>query len=316
MVEKIIKQIEQRRAEFYSRDATPRARNNPIASDLGPCAREMALSIVHWNQRPTFDADTKARLERGNLIEDAALRELLQLGIKVRVEWKPFEIKDKAGRIVLRGRVDGFVTEERKDYPFEIKSMMPFIFQKIDTLEDFNRYWWTAKYPRQLQAYLYANNLEEGFFLLDDLAGHWKLIPVNLDFEEMEKILRQCEQVVEHIGNKTLPDFHADPSVCVKCWARGRVCDPPTMRGEGLQLIPDPELEAKLNRRAELDLAATEYDALDRDIKKSIKGKTNLIVGNWLITGEEKDRRGYEVKPMKSWQSKIEKIVDNNVKSA
>lgn len=308
MVEEIIKEIQTRRTEFYSRDTKPRPRNNPIASDLGPCTREMALSIFHWDQRPAFDADTKARLQRGSLIEDAALGELRTLGISARVDRKPFEIKDKQGRIVLRGRVDGFMEHKRKEYPFEIKSMMPFIFQKIDTLEDFNRYWWTAKYPRQVQAYLYANNLEEGFFLLDDLAGHWKLIPIRLDLEEMEKILQQCESTVDHLAKKTLPDFHTDPSVCAKCWARGRVCDPPAMRGEGLQLIPDPELEAKLNRRAELDPAATEYDALDKDIKKSIKGKTNLIVGDWFITGEEKDRKGYEVKASKYWQSKIEKI--------
>src|SRR5262249_37616057 len=203
---------------------------------------------------PQFDVDIKARLDRGSLIEDFVLQELGSLGLKARVDRKPFEILDRQGRLILRGIVDGFISYEGSDVPFEVKSMSPSIFQRINTLEDFKRYSWTAKYPRQLQAYLYHNDLEDGFFLLDDLAGHWKLIPVQLDFEEMEKILQQCEQAVEHIANKTLPDFPSDPQTCLKCWAFGRACNPPFF-SDGMVSIDDPEIEFKLDRRGELEEA-------------------------------------------------------------
>jgi len=314
-VQLLCDEILRRRTESLERRIEKYPRNNPIASDIGECGREMVLSILHWEERGLPSPELKARFERGNLVEDTVLRELSSLGISVRVERQPFEIRDKKGRLVLRGKVDGFVKWEHAEYPMEVKSLDPNVFRQVDSVEDFQRWIWASKYPRQLQAYLYANNLEEGFFLLDDCLGHWKLIPVRLDFAEMEQILQRCERAVEAVENyrsgvgdltRFLPEYHKDPAVCRRCWAFGRVCTPPA-EYHGLVMADDPEFEHALDRRGELQAAHKEYEALEKAIKERVKGQDGIVVGAWLIQGKEIPRKGYTVQETKYWQSKITK---------
>lgn len=313
-VQALCDEILRRRQESLERRIEKYPRTNPIASDIGDCCREMVLSILHWQDRDLPSAELKARFERGNLVEDTVMRELSSLGISVRVERQPFEIRDKKMRLILRGKVDGFVRWQDADYPMEVKSLDPNVFRQVESVEDFQRWTWASKYPRQLQAYLYANNLEEGFFLLDDCMGHWKLIPVKLDFAEMEQILQRCEQAVECVEAiravpdeiLLLPGYHKDPAVCRRCWAFGRVCTPPA-EYHGLVMADDPEFEQALDRRGELQTAHKEYESLDKAIKERVKGQDGVVVGAWLIQGKEIPRKGYTVQDTKYWQTKITK---------
>jgi hypothetical protein len=314
----ICAEIDRRRREALERRIESYPRNNPIASDLGPCAREMTLSILHWQEKPLIGPDLKARFERGNLIEDAVLRELDALGLRARVERTPFEIRDKQGRIALRGRIDGFIEWQGREFPMEVKSLDPNIFRRINTLEDFDRYQWTAKYPRQLHAYLYGKDLEHGFFLLDDCTGRWKLIPVALDFAAMEDILRRCEAAVDAVERirkgapeeTTLPGYHPDAAVCRRCVWFGRLCLPPGVSGNGIAILDAPELEVKLDRRAELEAAADEYDDLDREVKAAVRGQERLVVGNWLVQGKEitRNMKAKEAHVQKGWTTTFERL--------
>jgi len=306
----LIQQIEMRRREALTARVSAYPRSHPIASDLGECEREMVLAIQNWKDRPLPDSELKARFERGNLIENAVVRELADLGFTVRVERTPFELKDKVGRIVVRGRVDGFISVDRKDFPFEVKSLNPNIFARIETADDFNKFHWAAKYPRQLQTYLYGNNLEEGLFLLDDCLGHWKLIPVSLDFEAMEKILKRCENSVAHIAEGTLPDFHKDPSVCFRCWAFGRACNPPINTGAGASVIEDADLQADLDRFGELRETGKEYNSLDGKLKKRFRGIESALCGDWIVRGEQgtKTFKAQEAHTIETWSVKFERL--------
>lgn len=306
-----------RRLESINKDLGPWPKNNPTASDISDCTRETVLAMTNWKDRPTFDPEVRARLERGNVIENIVLRDLALLGYTVRVERVPFEIKDRKGRLICRGRVDGFLDyAKRKTAPIEIKSLNPNIYNQINDQEDFDRYVFFRKYPRQLQTYMYANNFEEGMWLLDDCLGHQKFIPCILDYDRMDKILRQLEEAVDHKEKGTLPDYHKDPSVCLKCWAFKRLCTPPFFSGEGMQLINDPELEEKIKLRATLEPASKEYSRVDKELKEVFKGRDGLVIGNWLVSGEEKIR-AFKAQPAteayqsKSWQTTIEPIKEN-----
>lgn len=313
-VAELCQDIETRRLDALEKRIDAYPRNNPIASDLTDCTRETVLGVLHWKDRPLPDAWLKARFERGNLIENTVLRELADLGYTVRTERTPFEIRDKQGRLVLRGKVDGFLqpAQERTDYPMEVKSVNPNLFNRIATVEDFQRYTYMVKWTRQLQSYLYANNKEEGFFLLDDCLGHWKLLPVSLNYEATERIIKQCEQAVEHLAENTLPDYHTDPAVCRKCWAFGRVCDPP-IEHQGLTILNSEELEQQLERRAELEAARREYEDLDEEIKATVKGKDGLVVGRFLIQGKETIRsyKAQEARQTVGWTTKITAVEPN-----
>ena len=310
-LERLLAEIEWLREEALDRDAQPYPRSNPIASDLGECAREYVLAMTSWQDRLAFPPELIARFARGRLIEDATLRELSALGITVRAERRPFEIKDKRGRVVLRGRVDGFVEWERTQYPMEIKSVNPNLFRGLRTVDDLRRSPFMARWPRQLWAYCYAHDEEAAFFLLDDCLGHWRLIPVALDYGEMEAILQRCEAAVEHRDAGTLPEYHPDPDVCRRCWAYGRACFPPAAR-PGYLATDDPELEAKLERWAALRAGRDEWEDLDEEIKAAVKGKDGLVIGRWLVTGKNQVRR-YKAQPVhdvEAWVAKIEPFTE------
>jgi hypothetical protein len=301
-VEQLCEEIATRRRAKYAELTKPYARSNPIASDISDCARETALAITYWKERPEFPVEVVERMARGNQIENWIIQELTgpPLNYTVRVERQPFELRDKKGRLVNRGRIDGFLSIGRKDFAFEGKSMTPNMFDRIDSQEDFDRYLFFRKYPRQLQAYLIANNLEEGFWVLDDCMGHWKLIPCRLDYDRAEKVLKQCETAVEHLANDTLPPFHSDPQTCLKCWAFKRVCIPPFFAtGEGMQVIDDPELAAKIRRRAELADAANEYNRLDKQLKtvlkEAMKPDQIFLIGDFMVTATEHSKKAYSV---------------------
>jgi len=325
-VKDLCQEIEQRRQQALERKASPYPRNQPVASDLGPCDRELVYQITNWKDRPAFTPYIMARLERGSEIESIIIRELGALGIHVRVERSPFEIKGRNGQVILRGKVDGFIewkdpnTDKKPDvYPFEAKSMNPNVFQGINGIGDLKGFF--AKWPRQVQAYLFGNNMEEGFMLIDDCMGHWKLLPVSLDYQEVEKIVQRCEQTVniaksleahdfsrpkDPIGTP-LPAYHTDPSVCIRCWCFGRVCFPP-LTHEGMdELSPEKadELIPVLDRRNEIEELKTEWGRLDKQAKSMLKGLKQAVVGNYLVQGKEIERKGYKVEDSKYWKTDI-----------
>lgn len=315
----LIREIQDRRAEALDRKGGVYPRNNPVASDLGPCARETALAILHWQERPAFPVDLLARFERGRMIEDTVIRELSALGLYARVERHPFEIRGRNGALLMRGKIDGFLEWQKTDYPMEVKSIDPLLFKRIDALSDFERFGTLAKWPRQLQAYLYANSLSEGFFLLDDCLGHWKLIPVTLDYALMEGILQQCEVAVAAVDeirrgateDETLPPYHAEIATCRRCWAFGRVCQPPNLStGEEVKVLDDPALELHLARREELAPAAKEFERLDEAIKKTFRDIPQTVVGTFLIRGKKQPRhyKAKEACTIDTWVTSIERL--------
>jgi CRISPR/Cas system-associated exonuclease Cas4 (RecB family) len=273
----------------------------------------MVYAVTNWQDRGSFTPDLIERFERGSAIEELARRELRELGYSIKEERQPFEIRDYRGRLLARGIVDGFLVKNRDDYPFEIKSLHPNIFNRIHTMEDFDRYVFFRKYPRQLLTYMYQYNREQGFFLLDDCLGHWKPIPVRLDYEKMERVLKQLEEVAVHLENKTQPDFHPDPTVCTKCTWFKRVCTPPWSAGEGISVIEGVELEAMIRRREELDAAATEWGSIDKKLKETFKAMgirddRNYMIGDFLLTAKKYSRKAYDVKATEYFVYKIDSV--------
>lgn len=310
-------EIERARLADMSRDLGPFPKNNPTASDLSECARETALALLHWQERPPITPELRARFEVGNETEPRVIAAMLRYGLKVVEQQVMFEIKDKSGRLVLRGKIDGKVEWERRRYPFDVKSVNPNAFQRLRTFAEVRDHPFFGKWVRQLWAYEYGHDIETGFLLLDNLLGEWRLIEVPLDFGEMEHILGRCEDAVEAVAriasgaseDEALPAYHYDPAVCRRCWCYGRVCSPPT-KFHGLELISNPDFEAKLDRRGELAEASKEYEALDKEIKETVKGKDGLVIGAWLVQGKEitRQEKAREARTSTFWQAKISRL--------
>lgn len=325
MLEPLFETIAARRREALLRESAPYARSVPIASDIGPCPRETALAILYWQQKPPFDEHLLARLEAGREAEPRDLSKLLAYQLEIVEQQCSFETRDRQGRVILRGRIDGKIKWGGRRVPFDIKTVTPLVFPRLNTVDDLLASPFFQKWAKQLWSYEYLNNIDTGFLLLDDLLGHWKCLEVPLDFDRMEQVLRQCESAVESVEQITrqhvpedqaLPPYHPDADVCRRCWAFGRVCTPPVTY-EGMEILDDVDFEAKLDRRAALAESAQEYEALDKEVKARLKYRPRVIVGHYLVEGTEHIRHvnAKEAYAQKVWITKISRLAQPPVVS-
>jgi len=308
IAEKIIEEIKRRRLQRLQAQARKQRQTVCRASDIGECAREIFYQIINWEDKPKTEPELQARFNVGNEEHKKIRRELLEDGFDVVEGEKPFEIKGRNGKIIIVGHIDGKIRMEGVRLPFEAKSLNPNLFTQINCIEDFNKYVWARKYPRQMQTYEFGENMEEGIYILSDLLGHKKYFAVQLNYDETEKILQRCEYVMDCVEKGSPPPFHKDYSICRRCWALGRVCAPDIHIKEGVEIIDDPSIELELKRREELKPSRAEYSALDKHVKDYFKNRPEVVVGDFHITGKEVVRhvKATEEKDLKSWQTKIE----------
>jgi len=320
-IKRLFEEISDKRRAVLMKDAGPYSKNQPTASDISECTRETALAILHWRERPGFDEKILARLEIGREFEASIMSKLFALGIPIVDVQSIVELKGRSGKVVLRGKCDGKVEINRKRYPFDIKSCHPNFFQSLNSLEDFQRNKFARKWLRQIQVYEFLSDVEMGFILLVSLTGEWKFILVQLDYEEMEGLFKQAEEAVEAVEgvraglseDLCLPPFHKDSSVCLKCWAYKNVCYPPVEFEGGLSVLDDPATEVKLDRLAEVKPFKKEAEQLEKELKARFEGAELVVVGDWIVRGEEKVRnnkaqRAKKAKQTKYWQTKFERV--------
>lgn len=287
--------IESAWARYVSRDRRPSAPHPYVyASAWRPCERRMTLEMTVPHELPPFKADVLARFRRGNDRERDLLADLSRIGrdadpaFDVIGQQERFELRDRQGRVAIVGKVDARlkVGGGATSAPVEVKAWAPQLVDRIERFEDLFEQPWTRSGGYQLLSYLYATNQPFGFMLLDR-AGLPLPLPVELEphLDRMEDFLSKAERALDHQRAGTLPDFLVgDTAECQRCGFYGSTCNPP-ISSAGVTVLTDPELEANLTRRAELEPAGKEYAALDKRIKKQLRGIEHAIAGPFLIEG-------------------------------
>jgi CRISPR/Cas system-associated exonuclease Cas4 (RecB family) len=257
----------------------------------------MTYAVLDWEKSPVAGPDLQARFEAGKEFEKLVVRELLEMGFQFEQSQMPVQIKNRSGEIIATGKIDGFIKWEGIKIPVEIKSMHPQIFQSIKSADDFRKKPWLRRYTKQLMMYMFGNSCEWGLFIVGDLLGHWKMLPLALDYGEAESILQRLERVHESIKAKRYPDrIVYDQSICGKC-PFSAICLQDVIQEEAA-IVDSPELEAQLERHEELKPLAGEFKELHDNIKDSFKGKLKTIVGaRWLIQSIPSKRTTYEIPP-------------------
>lgn len=276
------------------------------ASQIGhPCERFLVYSITRWQDQTPHDAGLEFVFEGGRLVEELALKDFEDAGFRVYRPEPDRAIAESRPRIT--GHIDIRVDfGDGKVYTGEIKGLNKYDFDSLNSLKDFfnSKKVWIRKYPAQLMTYLYIKAEERGFFYLKSIPGFQpKLIWIDLDLDYMDKILKKTERIEKHVAEGTVPECITDYDTCQYC-SFLHICTP-ELKAEAIEITDDPDFEDKLNRWEELKPDAKEYSQIDRYIKEKIKGKEKLIIGDFLITGKEIERKGYEVKPSIYWKSKI-----------
>ncbi len=275
----LINDITEKRKAKFEAARSVYARTHFIASDISACDRYMVYSVLNWQERKAFDGGVMARLEEGSRHEKQMIAELLTMGFSVIQNQMPIEIKDNKGVLMCRGKIDGLLEYQGQKFAMEIKTMNPNVFNSINCLEDFQRKPYLRKYLAQLQLYLYGNNLEYGLFILDNLMGQWKMIPVMLDYEGTEAILQKIERNWKNVINKTYPaPISYDSEMCEDC-SFAATCLRDIPASNRLDFSEDKDLPVIVNRFLELKPVVKEYDVLD----KAIKSKCELVTENKTI---------------------------------
>lgn len=273
------------------------------ASEIGhPCLRYLVFKRTRWNEATLHDVALQFVFDEGNIQERAVLRDLEDAGIEILEQqrdyfWPEFQ---------LSAHLDGKVKLPDSLPPLEIKSMSPFVWVKINTVDDMltSKMTHLQKYPAQLTAYCILANEPRGFLILKNKStGQLKEIEVPLNYEYAEGLLKKCEAINAHVKNGTTPDpIEWSENTCGRCQF-AHICLPEAKR-EALDLTNDPELEVKLKRRAELDPIRKEYEELDEEVKTLLKERPKVLCGDFLILGKWIEPKG----KAKYWKTTIEQL--------
>lgn len=277
------------------------------ASSLGhECLRYLVLERTRWEEKTLHNVGLQLIFDEGNLHERAVLRDIEDAGYTTVEQQRPFELKEYA----ITGHIDCKVLFESYAAPTEIKSMSPFIFPSIDGVDSLinSRYPWVRRYPAQLTLYLLMDEKPWGLFIFKNKqSGELKEVRIDLDHSLAEKLIKKAKAINEHVSRGTLPDvIPYDDDLCDSC-GYVHICLP-EMKREAVDLSTDPELEQKLDRREELKPLVSEYNALDKKVKKQIKDQPKILCGPYLITGKIVERKAYVVEAASYWKTNIKRL--------
>lgn len=253
------------------------------ASQIGdPCIRKLVYYRLYPELQELHDVNLQYVFNEGNIQEKALIKDLTDAGIVIVEHQRDFYDK----RYNLSGFIDGKIDYEDHRYPLEIKSMSPNIWNTVETLEDFNKYSWTQKYPAQLNCYMFLSNQEEAIMLLKNKSnGQVKEIWFELDYEYTESLLKKCEKINEFVIRKELPERFLSEDCQDFCPFYNSCC--PEGKFTKLDFIDQPELEKDIQVWELLKDYALEYDKLNKKIKSQLKGIEKVVIGDYLIEGKE-----------------------------
>ena len=269
------------------------------ASEAGhPCIRFLVLSRTSNELKLLHDVGLQRIFDEGNLHERALVHEMADARLHVveqqrAYEWPKFE---------LTGRIDGKLSVDGSKIPLEIKSSSPNVFAAIRELAPIDmlksKFSWIRKYPAQMLLYMLMEGAEYGLMVFKNKTTGEKAQKVfRLEgelLEYAESILKKLEMVNAHIAEGTCPDA-ALIDDCKGCAFCKTACFPGADYGPGIDIMQDPDLEAKLDRRGELEPAAKEFDALDKEVKDGFKGRRGAVVGSWIIESKAYETTSYDI---------------------
>lgn len=279
------------------------------ASNLSTCVRSMVYAHTHWQEKEPFTSDGVAHMEDGNHEEKLLTQELMADGFEVIEQ----QVQLDDDRYFVTGKIDGKLKWQGRKVPFEMKRISPYMFDKLDTVQDFKSDEFSLKKLRQLTLYLYLHSEEVGLFILSNGLGKRKVIVVPLDYELAESILKNLDATNAALKAGTLPEripYHS--KICGYCPFK-RTCLPDMNFGEGA-VMGDAELNVAVARYAELKPASSEYDKLKKSIAASVKDKPLIVAGDYLITGEWKERnvKAQEARTDRFWSWELESKAGSN----
>ena len=279
-----------------------RAQKREIMSfgDVHDCDRHNYYGLAEGDQRLKWDAFVQAKLDAGKARELIIKRELLELGYEPLMAGEVLEIKDRAGRVLARGRTDlslALPSNFRSTVPVEVKCMQQHMWGAVNHWRDLLRNSWTRKYVRQLMLYMKAKGHKEGLFLLDDWNGHWKILPVEIDDEIIGDAIGKIERAAEaRISGKVPERIPYDHQLCGMCPFIA-ICIPDIKQDPRIKVVDNAVLAKLLEVRESNYESWQKVERANASVKKFFEGikAGAFTIGNFIITRTESLRTSYEI---------------------
>jgi hypothetical protein len=144
--------------------------------------------------------------------------------------------------------------------------------------------------------YLYLTEEAGGLFVFKDkITGLWYVVPVALDYEYTERLLRRAEAIRDHVAAGALPERIPDRSECASCPFADTVCLPDDTVPDQVMIADDPHLVEQLEQWNAGRLGAKVWERLDKGLKERFKRTSGqlFIAGDYMI---EKRKHGKGVR--------------------
>jgi CRISPR/Cas system-associated exonuclease Cas4 (RecB family) len=293
-----------------SRSQSKAAHNN--ASQCGhPCLRFLYYRRHpdHWDKAISPGERLLNTFWIGRELEDSVVARLRDAGIDVVGQQVAFY--DEGTN--LSGMIDGEIRRGSSRYPIEIKTMVPYTWEKINKASDLinfddSRYYY-RNYYHQMNMYLYLTNKESGVFvLLNRLTGQIKIIQMEIDWDRADFIAKRMDTVNRAMTEGVAPDPINNWDICPNCSFYHHCTPELTSEGqyEGDEDIP-AELIETLDAMEKLKPAHKEYEALNKYLKGMIVGK-NFFLGKYLIGGTWIEETEISYTRKKHWKPNIKVI--------
>ena len=289
------------------------------ASLIGdPCERFLYHSIVDWKLKKATETRLQAIFELGKHLEKMAKDYLRELGYEVLEQLDTFDEHN------IRGKGDCFISGFAKrlqpenpvilkKVPVEIKWLMN-VKEGLgiwDLLHSEKR--WERRYPAQLLCYMFFRKSETGLFLAFEKGDSWphhlwiRITDPGMS-EYTQGLLDKADRVMEAIRTETPPErLHPAQGFCFDCDFL-QVCLPPLWFGDGANELSNPKIKELLDRDAELVVYESERRRIRKELKDLLNKVDAAVCGNWIITGREVTRQGYEVQQVTYWDWKAKRV--------
>lgn len=267
---------------------------NLRASNLGhPCERYLYLLIKNWQDQKPHDIGLQNIFDLGNTLEEHTINNIKEAGFEILTPTcRSWQIE----KPLITGREDIRIKDENGELlPVEIKGISPFEFEKLNTIDDFlnSKKAYIKGYPAQLQIYMLHFGKEKGFFALTNkLTGETKFIEMAFDYDYAEALLQKAERIYKALETETPPEACEDISHCENC-SLAHICG--SCRRVPADIDLDEELDALINRKAELAPAKKEYEAVDKEIKAKVGEREKVITGEYLIERKSFVKKAFTV---------------------
>lgn len=268
------------------------------ASAIGhPCERYLVYMRTAWQEASPPDIRLQGIFEFGKDYEQLLRKRLTEAGYMFRVPYRP----EVWHNLQLSGTNDGDISwdEGRTWHTIEIKGLHPYFFGRVSKWDDFLHmgpiY---SKYPAQCQIYMLLNNIEDMYFLIGCKGTYdVKFLPIPLEYEFAEKLLKKIERVNTHVAAGTLPDKLEDMEACDLCEYREH-CLPDTYYGPGAWITNEADFVELLDERdvlaAEKSRADAAYRKVDQRFKRLIGDKPIIMAGDYQVTQKVVHKRPQE----------------------